>query len=484
MSSDQTEKPHLDRALGLYSTTALVIGSVIGSGIFVSSAGMARGLPSGWILISVWAFAGVMTALGALTQAELCSRMPLTGGLYLYFREIFGDALAFFYGWANFMIAGSGAIAAISFIFAGYLGEFIPLWHAPSEWQTWAIHIPYVGSLFPAADLGEKIIGSLLILFLTALNVQGVKLGALVQSVSSTAKILAIAVVVVAAFIFHGSWSHLAQTPSTSISSISLLTLCFTAMGGAFWAYDGWGNVAFIGGEIRNAQKTLPRAIVMGVGIVMSTYLAVNLAYLYVLPLANIANAPGDRVASLLMNTVLGSYGTLIVALLILLATFDTVNSTILTNARVYFAMANEGLFFKAAGQISPKHHTPAFSLWMQCAWSIVLLVSGSFDLVTSMYVFINWLFYFLIPVALFIWRKRPLGRFDATFKVPFYPWLPLIFAIFTFAYVVQTFVGDVQAYQAGEQPTVKSLMGLILVLLGTPVLLYLRRQKFCSNKQ
>jgi APA family basic amino acid/polyamine antiporter len=473
-----TEKPHLKQALGLYSATAIVIGSVIGSGIFVSSAGMARQLPSGWVLIAVWIFTGLMTILGALTQGELCSRMPLTGGLYVYFRAVFGDTLAFFYGWANFMIAGSGAIAAIAYIFAGYLGEFIPLWHAPKEWQEWAVHIPYVGSLFPAADLGEKMVGTILILFLTAINVRGIRLGALVQSISSTAKVLAIALLVVAAFLFHGTWSHLKAAPLHFHSKLSLMALCFTAMGGAFWSYDGWGNVGYIGGEIRNPQKNLPLSILLGVGIVITTYLLVNLAYLYVLPLSIIGSAPGDRVATSLMNSVAGSSGVMIVSALILLSTFDTVNSSILTNGRVYYAMAIEGLFWKPAGRVSVAHQTPAVSLWLQGAWSIVLLVSGSFDLITSMYVFVNWLFYFLIPVALFIIRYKERSTVQSpAFKVPFYPWLPLTFALFTFAYVVQTFIADVQGYQAGEQPSIKSLMGLLLVLAGAPFLLLLKRR-------
>ncbi|MEK6578565.1 MAG: amino acid permease, partial [Bdellovibrionota bacterium] len=206
---------HLDRSLGIYQAVGLVIGSIIGSGIFVSSSQMSRILPSGSQLIGVWIFAGFMTTLGALTQAELCSRMPVTGGLYTYFRELFGPALGFFYGWANFMIAGSGAIAAIAFIFAGYLGEFVPLWQPPQIWQTWPLTIPYLGILYPAADLGEKLVGSALILFLTALNARGVKLGARLQSASVTAKTLAILIIIFIAFSFaeHGTWQHLARAP-------------------------------------------------------------------------------------------------------------------------------------------------------------------------------------------------------------------------------------------------------------------------------
>lgn len=485
----RSSSPHLVKALGLFPATTLVVGSVIGSGIFVSTASMARTIPTGWQLIGVWIFTGVITAFGALTQAEISSRLPVTGGLYSYLRAVFGDMLAFFYGWANFMIAGSGAIAAIAFIFAGYLGELIPLWQAPKDWQEWAVHIPYLGTLYPAADLGIKCVGALLILALTTLNVMGVKLGSLVQSISTTAKTLAMLLLVIVAFFFSktGSWQNLSQPSTTAMSAmsvsptsiLSLVAIWFTSMGAAFWAYDGWGNISYVGGEVRDAQKNLPRAILLGTSIVITIYLLVNLAYLYVLPMSAISSAPGDRVASAMMGSVLGSKGVLAIALLILLCTFDTVNSSILANARVYFAMGNEGLFWKRAGLAHTKHHTPATALWMQGAWSIVLLVSGSFDLITSMYVFVNWLFYLLIPTSLFILRARERKLVELNsriFRVPAYPWLPIAFAIFTFAYLLQTLITDIQGYQAHTQPAIKSLMGLALVLLGTPLYIFLKK--------
>lgn len=476
--------PHLVRALGLFQATSIVVGSVIGSGIFVSTASMAKSVPTGWQIIGIWIFTGMITAFGALTQAEISSRLPVTGGLYAYLRAVFGDTLAFFYGWANFMIAGSGAIAAISFIFAGYLGELIPLWKTPKEWQDFALHIPYLGTLYPAADLGVKIVGSFLIVALTTLNVRGVKLGALVQSVSTTAKTLALILIVIAAFFLskNGTWQNLSTitpTTTTELPFLRFAAIWFTSMGAAFWAYDGWGNISYVGGEVRDAQKNLPRAILLGTSIVIGVYLLVNLAYLYVLPMADVASAPGNRVASAMMNSVLGSTGVLAIALLILLCTFDTVNSSILANARVYFAMGNEGLFWKRAGEAHPRFHTPAIALWLQGGWAIVLLVSGSFDLITSMYVFVNWLFYLLIPMSLFILRTRekkllPLG--DRVFRVPFYPILPIVFAVFTFAYLIQTLVSDIQAYQAHAQPAIKSVMGLSLVLLGAPFYFYLKK--------
>jgi APA family basic amino acid/polyamine antiporter len=261
---------------------------------------------------------------------------------------------------------------------------------------------------------------------------------------------------------------------------MALVGLWFAAMGGAFWSYDGWGNVAYVGGEIKNANKNLPRAIILGVGIVMTVYLLVNLAYMYVLPLRDVMHAPENRVASLMMSTVAGKGGAVFIALLIVLSTFDTVNSTILTNGRVYYAMAMEKLFWKRASYVHPQYHTPSVSLWLQGGWAVVLLISGSFDLITSMYVFVNWLFYFLIPVALFILRFRD-KRSQAnatTFRVPLYPILPIFFALFTAAYVVQTFLLDIKAFSIGASPTIQSLMGLLLVAAGLPFYLRLRARR------
>ncbi|MEK6579470.1 MAG: amino acid permease, partial [Bdellovibrionota bacterium] len=266
--------------------------------------------------------------------------------------------------------------------------------------------------------------------------------------------------------------------PSIRSTETSWISLWFLAMGGAFWAYDGWGNIAYVGGEVRNPKKNLPLAILLGTGLVIAIYVLVNLAYIYVLPIEQIGDAPGNRVASSMMNTVLGQRGVTLIAALILLSTFDTVNSSILTNARVYFAMAKDRLFWDGAGVVHPTRHTPSASLWLQGLWSVILLVSGSFDLITSMYVFVNWAFYLMIPISLFVLRKRKQGEYGDTFKVPFYPLLPLGFALFTAVYLIQTLVVDIQAYRAHTQPCIKSLMGIALVLSGLPFYIYLRNSR------
>jgi APA family basic amino acid/polyamine antiporter len=482
--------PSLKRALGLYATTALVIGSVVGSGIFSSPSQMARDLPSAPYLMGVWVLTGILTLFGAFTQCELVGQMPKTGGLYEYFREVYGEGLGFLYGWANFMIAGSGAIAAISFFFAQYFENFTTLPHfthaltflGVSEQTPW--NIPLLGAIFPYQFLGRKLVASFLVVFLTALNVRGVKLGGTVQSISTTAKMLAILTIVLVAFI---AGSHVGSTSNwfTRVGSADpgapnlllgwpLIGAVALAMSGAFWSYDGWGNAAYIAGEVREPQKTIPKAIILGTLTFIGLYLIVNLAYFYILSDGGVANAPGDRVASQMVFAVVGSGGAGIIAVIMMLSAFDTTNSTVLTNARVYYAMARNGLFYRKSEEVHKKFQTPHIALILQGAWSIILLVTGSFDLIVSMYVFVNWVLYALMAIAVFILRKRKPNA-ERPFSVPGYPWVPAIFVLFASAYVIITLVTDIQAYQAGTQPLIRSVTGMALVLTGLPFYYYWR---------
>lgn len=467
------KSPNLKRALGTYATTAIVIGSVVGSGIFSSPSQMARDLPSAPLLLGVWLFTGILTLFGAFTQCELVGQMPRTGGLYEYFTEIFGKGFGFLYGWANFMIAGSGAIAAISFIFASYLGQFVHLPHLGQHYEDMPFHLPMLGDIFPLKDAGIKLVASALVIFLTALNIRGVKLGGTLQSISTTSKILAIVIIVVVAFFAGSSLGTSANWTTgggvaSSTSAWGLIGLIALSMSGAFWAYDGWGNVAYIAGEVRQPSRTIPRAIIMGTLIFTALYMVVNLAYFYILSASGVANAPDDRVASEMMMRAVGGGGAATIAALIMLSTFDTTNSSVLTNARVYYAMAHNGVFYHRAGEVHSKFKTPHISLMLQGAWALVLLGSGSFGLITDMYVFVNWLIYVFMAAAVFVLRRRNPAQ-ERPFRVPGYPFVPAIFILFAAAYVIITLVTDIQLYSAGKQPLLKSVTGLVLVFSGLP---------------
>ena len=211
----------------------------------------------------------------------------------------------------------------------------------------------------------------------------------------------------------------------------------------------------------------MPLALLLGTLILIAVYMTVNLAYLYVFPLNELANVPGDRIASALMTRICGSWGGRAVALLILFSAFDVLNAGVLTNARVYYAMANEGVFPSGIGKVHPRFGTPVMALWLQCFWTLTLLISGSYDLVTSMYVWVNWLFYFLMAYAVFVFRKK---KYKRAFSMPGYPYIPALFACFTVLYLMITLYSDILSFRAGSTPCIKSLMGLVLVLTGTPL--------------
>lgn len=470
-------KPKLKRALTLFPTTAIVIGAVIGSGIFATPAGMARGLGDATSLLIIWAVAGGLTLFGALTQCELIGQMPKTGGLYEYFHTIYGERFGFLYGWANFMIAGSGAIAAIAIIFANYFGEFVSLPHLPPNWERLPVHIPLLGDIFPFADIGVKLIAGSIIILLTYVNIRGVKVGATLQTISTSAKVLAIISVLIVAFVVGADIGTTANWAGTTpegmgLNSWGLLTAIAAAVTGAFWSYDGWGNVSYIGGEVQEPQKTIPKAILIATITFISLYLLMNLAYFFILPIGEVANAEGDRVASAMVSKVLGGAGGALVAAMIMLSTFDTTNSGILTNARVYYQMATKNLFSRHAAKVHSTYQTPYGALLMQGAWALLLVFTGSFGLLLDMYIFVNWLLYVFMASGVFILRKRN-PDVERPFKVPGYPFVPAIFILFATLYVVVTLVTDIKAYNAGERVFLQSVMGLVLVLSGLPCYYY-----------
>lgn len=467
-------KNDVQRRITLYPATAIVIGSVVGSGIFVSSADMAKAVGSGMSLLGVWIGGGILTLFGALSLCELAALMPKTGGLYIYLMKIYGRPAGFLYGWANFMIAGSGAVAGIAYIFALYVGEFIHLPHLASDLEAWKVHLPYLGDIFPLKDLGLKLVACSAVIFLTGLNIRGVKLGATFQSISTTIKVFVLLLLVITAFGLgwsKGSMSHFSEITDVgkSLSGWSLLAAISVALSSAFWSYDGWTNIAYIADDVVNPRRTIPRAIVLGTICFISLYVLINVAYLFILPIGNIADAPDGRVASLLTARVLGPVGAVLIAALIAFSSFDAINAVALTNARVYYAMAHANMFWKRAGTIHPRFETPYIALILQGIWCLVLLITGTYDILIKMFVFVNWLIYSLIPLGVFILRKKD-PHSDRAFRVPGYPWTPAVFMLFASLYVVVTLINDIQAYRLHHQDLINSVVGLILVCMGLPL--------------
>jgi len=470
-------KTDLVRGLGLLTATSVVVGSMIGSGIFKKPGLMASQLGSPRLLMLVWVLAGLMTLCGSLTNAEIGGIFPATGGQYYFFNKIYGKFFAFIFGWAIFAVVQTSSIGSIAYIFGESAGHLVNLPHfSPEIEKAWVIHLPYIGNIFPLADIGTKLVAIGLMAFLTVVNVLGLLLGGSVQNALTLLKLIAIgAIILFAVFTPMGSLEHFSETlASTPKTSFAIFAAFIGAMSGAFWAYDGWNNVTYIAGEIKNPQKNLPRSLFLGTVTVITVYVLINLAYIYVLPIEIMAKS--RLVASDMARLSMGAVGERFVIITILLSTFGSCNGSLMSSARVYFAMAREKMFFSPIGKVSPRHHTPANSLILQFFWSSLLVLSGTFDMLTDMLIFVTWIFYGMGALGVFILRHK-MPDIERPYKVWGYPWVPGIYIASAFIFLIQTLYNDITNYISGAAPLINSLFGIVLVLLGTPLYFYFTKK-------
>jgi APA family basic amino acid/polyamine antiporter len=465
--------PSDKKGLGLLDATLIVSGSMIGSGIFIVSAGMAQGVgSSGWLLLA-WLLAGVITLLGALSSGELAGMMPKAGGQYVYIQRAFGKLPGFVYGWTVFTVIQTGVIAAVAVAFAKYTGQIFPWWNEN--------HVLLSIAAFKISWAQVLAIG--LVLFLTAINTMGIEEGKWLQRLFTFSKMLAILGLVVAAFVLggkHNYWSENLTDPFRALSfskdkntweslgGLALLAAFGTAMVGSLFSSDAWNNVTFIAGEIRNPERNIPRSLFLGTLMVTLLYLLANIAYLTVLPLqgqpgaegvdAGISHAPFERVGTLAAQTIFGEPGLLIMALLIMVSTFGCNNGMILAGARLFSTMAKDGLFFKGAARLN-KNGVPAHALWAQAGWASILCLSGSYGDLLNYCTFASLIFYMVTVAGLFILRKRePIAT--RPYKVPLYPILPLLYLVLAGFVAVSLMVFEWK----------NSGIGLGIVALGVPV--------------
>ncbi|HEY0608777.1 MAG TPA: amino acid permease [Chitinophaga sp.] len=468
--------PTVRHTIGFRVATCVVAGSIIGSGIFMKPATMA--LQVGWPiwLALVWVIAGLFSLFGALIFAEIGAMLPQTGGLYVYFRFMFGDFVAFLYGWAAFAVINSASVSAISFVCAQYADYFLHLPRLPAAAeQSWVVHIPYLGNLYPLQQLGVKALAILLVLGLTFLNYLSLKASSALQVLSTFVKVAVIAILVIGIFFSgQGNVSHFITPGTNAKEGWSLLGGIITALTGAFMAYDGWINVTFIAGEIRSPQRIIPRSLITGLFICIAVYLLVNQAYLYALPID--AMAGSQLVAADAIAVALGGTGSAIVAALIVICTFGAVNGNTMAISRVTYAMGNDRLFFPWTGRTHPRFQTPGNALWLHGIWSSILIFSGSFDMLADMFTFVAWVAYLLGAVGLFILRRK-LPDHPRPYKTWGYPLVPLLFIAFAAFYVVSTIWNDVSQYAAGKTAVINSLLGLLITALGIPLYLYFRKR-------
>ena len=480
----------LVKRLGLIDASMIVAGSMIGSGIFIVSAGIARQVGSPGLLLVVWLATGLMTIMGALCYAELAAAMPFAGGEYVFLRESLGRLWGFLYGWATLLVIQTATIAAVAIAFASFTGVLFP-WFSGSVW-IWKLGTfgPYKMSfgLLGPYNVGlnsQNFLAISSIIFLTWINSRGLRTGAVVQNIFTAAKIAALAGLTLLGFAFATQaarnanfadfWRnanlfelHAYQGGQQTVW-VSTVTLVGLAMVGALFSSSAWTNVTYVASEVKKPKRNLPLALALGTGIVTLLYVLANLAYLKVLPLIGTANAgsvfergiqfaAGDRVGTAVAEAIVGSSGAALVAIAVMISTFGCNNGLILAGARVYYAMAKDGLFFRGVGEVN-RHNTPWVALWMQCIWACILCLSGTYGQLLEFLVFAVVLFYILTVLGLFVLRfRRPdMERPYRVFGYPVLPGLYLLLALFF----------EVQLLRYKPQFT---WPGLAIILSGVPV--------------
>ena len=503
--NDSQNSPHLVQSLGLFSSTAIVIGSMIGSGVFIVDADIARGTGSPALLLGAWVVTGILTMIGALSYGELAAMMPKAGGQYVYLRESLGPLWGFLYGWTLFLVIQTGTIAAVAVAFGKFSGVFFP----SISTTHWLWHIATV----PAFPVGPMVLGNMeigvstanlvgicVVVLLAVVNIFGVGLGALIQNVFTSAKALSLAALILVAFTvgrnataweanFGAGWGAFWHNAGWStlhpvqvgvggpMVLVNLLVILAVVQVGSLFSADSWNNITFTAGEVKNPKRNIPLSLVLGTGFVLTIYFLASVAYLLVLPLhgdphgttvlaRGIQYAAEDRVGTAALEQIFHSAGAWLMAAAILVSTFGCVNGISLSGARVYYAMSQDGLFFKAVGKLHPRYKTPAAGLLVQAAWAVLLCISGSYGQLLDYIIFAVLLFYILTIVGLFVLRfKRP----DAPrpYKALGYPVLPALYILMA---------GWICVVLLRYKPQY-TWPGLVLVLLGIPVYLFWSRR-------
>lgn len=412
----------------------------------------------------LWAFvmAGVISLCGALSNAEIAGMMADSGGEFVYFRRIYGRFTAFLWGWSTFAVIKTSAIASIAYVFSQSFNAVIPLPHLSP-----AIENIEIGIFKPFDNFGVKSLCILLIGTLTFINTRGIRGAAGLSTWITRLVILGLASIVISGLVYGGGSIANFQTPSInyvdrSWTDFSFIKAMFAALLAAFWAYEGWNTVGFLGGEIQEPKKNLPLALFFGLMVIIGVYALVNFTYLYVLPIDQLVDAhvaKNDIAAVAVVRHFAGGLGATIISIIILVTTFGCTNSSILMPPRVYNAMARDGLFFKSAADIHPVYHTPNKALWMQCVWACLLVLSGSFDQLTDMLIFAAFFFYGATAFGVFVMRRREPDA-ERPYKVWGYPIVPALFVLFCVALIIITCINHPR--EAG--------LGIVLMLTGVPM--------------
>lgn len=458
----------MEKKLKLWDAVMIVMGSMIGSGIFIVSADIMRNLGSGYWLIVVWLITTVMTVAAAISYGELSAMFPKAGGQYTYITEIFGKPMGFLYGWGMFTVIQTGTIAAVAVAFGKFTAYLVPsLNDAAPIFQSGEFQITWI-----------QILAIVVILFLTYVNTKGVQFGKILQNVFTSSKIIALLGLIILGFILidKSNWSsnmsfgwdafqNLKNTEWTGISGATILGGIAAAMVGSVFSSVAWENVTFISGEIENPKKNVVKAMILGTSAVMILYLLVNFVYLNALDRDSIAFAANDRVAVSAAEKMFGNAGTIIIAILVMISTFGCVNGIVLAGARVFQTMAKDGLFLKSAVE-NNKNGVPEKSLWMQGIWASLLCLSGQYGNLLDMVSFVIVLFYMLTVFGVIYLRiKKP--QMERGYKTFLYPFTPVLYLLIGTAFCILLLI-----YKPDY-----TLPGLGLILLGLPVYFFINKK-------
>jgi len=460
----------LNRSLTLTMVIVFVIGNIVGSGIYKKVAPMAAELhSSGWVLLC-WVLGGIITLFGALCNAEVAGLLADTGGEYVYYKKIYNRFFAFMFGWSLFVVIETAAISSLAYVFAESLSSIV---HLPNLFPSLS-DFNILGIFYPFKEFHVKLTAIILIIVLTWVNGKKVKTGARLSSIILLLVFAGILTIVIAAL--TSSHAHISDTFAlrTPVGKPVTLSAIFTSMLAAFWAYQGWASVGYIGGEVKNSKRNIPLGLTIGVFIIIGIYLLVNISYLSVLSIPKLEQIYTSQTGIAAIEAVKifwGDYGALFISCLIALTTLGCTHATIFVSCRMYFAMAREGLFFPGVEKLN-RASSPARSLLYQCIWACLLVLSGTFDQLTDMIIFAVFIYYGATTLGVFILRKK-MPDAPRPYKVWGYPFVPAIVILFCGVLFVNTII---------ERPR-EAIFGLILMLTGVPLYFWFRRRNLIPHK-
>ncbi len=462
MAQSDSQAPKLVRRLSLADSILLLAGGIIGSGVFLTAQEVATNTRSPWLFLTVWVIGICVTLLACFAFAEMGGMFPHAGGQYVYMREAYGDAAGFLYGWMYFTVSATGTMAALGVGFATYLGQAFPALEAQRT----------VLGIGPVVVTRGHLIALAAIALQTLINIFGVKKGAILQNVATWAKFGAIgSFVVLGLALGRGSWSHYSQAIPAAPGSPSMLTAIGVALIAVFWAYDGWVYITFVAGEVKDPQRNLPRSLILGMLLVGAVYIAINAVYLYALPMAEIA--AHETVAQTAAVSMFSPRVAPWLSLMVALSCFGAIGPCLMSGARVYYAMAEDGIFFRALARVHPRWHTPVFSLILQAVWASLLALSGKYDELFTYVMFMMVLSYVLTVAGLFVLRRKQPDA-ERPYRCSGYPLLPALYVI----------LGSLWAVNAALEKRKETLVGAAIVLLGVPFYLYWKKRRTGSGTQ